>query len=537
MPALARSLAPVARSWPFARRAPAIATALCLASASCARRAEPSGALPASSASTSDSADATAEGDAPEDASADAIDDAAPETEPAPRLAARTQIAWVHERPVPGSQKLGYLRTGGIVEREEKAASDEGCSKGWYAIQPRGYVCVGETATLDLDDPIVVAASTRRPSIGAPLPYAYGIAKNSIAPFYTRIPTFAESAKLEMDFEQHMKNLAYAADAGPEYDAGNYADAPPSFLQDARVVPNVSGLIGSSRALYAGRPRAKEGFAIVESFVSGPGGDAPDGGASDRRFDLTTDYLLLPHDRLRAVRPSEFHGVALDEATTLPIAFTRPRHHLAKIWLGAGAPKDNPVLPPRTAVPLTGESRRVSGEDYYATTDGAFLKGEDVIRVDTPKSWPAFANKGERWIDVSIAHQSLVAYEGTKPVYVTLVSTGRDGLGDPESTHATIRGVYRIGTKHVSVTMDSDESGEEFSLRDVPYVQYFDTGYALHGAYWHDGFGEPRSHGCINLSETDAAWLFLWTGPELPTGWHGVMARPLATGTQLWIHV
>jgi lipoprotein-anchoring transpeptidase ErfK/SrfK len=84
--------------------------------------------------------------------------------------------------------------------------------------------------------------------------------------------------------------------------------------------------------------------------------------------------------------------------------------------------------------------------------------------------------------------------------------------------------------------MDSTEVGEAFSLRDVPYVQYFETGYALHAAYWHDGFGEPRSHGCINLPEIDAAWLFAWTGPEVPAEWHGMLARPLSTGTALWIH-
>ena len=56
--------------------------------------------------------------------------------------------------------------------------------------------------------------------------------------------------------------------------------------------------------------------------------------------------------------------------------------------------------------------------------------------------------------------------------------------------------------------MSSDEVGEEFELRDVPYVQYFEDGYALHGAYWHDRFGTPKSHGCINLSPANAAWYY-----------------------------
>ena len=72
--------------------------------------------------------------------------------------------------------------------------------------------------------------------------------------------------------------------------------------------------------------------------------------------------------------------------------------------------------------------------------------------------------------------------------------------------------------------MSSDEVGEEFELRDVPYVQYFEEGYALHGAYWHDRFGTPKSHGCVNLSPVDARFLFHFTEPAVPRGWHGAFS-------------
>jgi lipoprotein-anchoring transpeptidase ErfK/SrfK len=115
-----------------------------------------------------------------------------------------------------------------------------------------------------------------------------------------------------------------------------------------------------------------------------------------------------------------------------------------------------------------------------------------------------------------------------------LISSGEAGLEDPEHTTATKRGIFRIHTKHVTSTMSSDEAGEEFELRDVPYVQYFDQGYALHGAYWHDRFGTPKSHGCINLSPEDARRLFFFTEPQLPEGWHGALL-PL-TGTVVFVH-
>jgi lipoprotein-anchoring transpeptidase ErfK/SrfK len=149
----------------------------------------------------------------------------------------------------------------------------------------------------------------------------------------------------------------------------------------------------------------------------------------------------------------------------------------------------------------------------------------ELVRVDAAAKPPAGVRGERTWIHVSIADQTLVAYAGTTPVYATLVSTGRDGLGDPETTHSTPRGEFLIHTKHVSASMSGDELGDEFDLRDVPYVEYFTQGFAFHAAYWHDAFGAPHSHGCVNLSPLDARWLFHFTEPAVPQGWHGAFSR------------
>ena len=188
----------------------------------------------------------------------------------------------------------------------------------------------------------------------------------------------------------------------------------------------------------------------------------------------------------------------------------------------------------RWAIPLAEGRRKIGGVAYVEAKDGTWLREDQVVRVEHYQNEPSWAATGRKWIDVSILKQALVAYEGSRPVYVTLVSTGADGIGDPKTTHSTIQGTFLIHTKHVSSTMSSDEVGEEFELRDVPYVQYFEQGYALHGAYWHDRFGTPKSHGCINLSPEDARRLFFFTEPALPPGWHGVL-KPL-TGTVVFIH-
>src|SRR5262249_52609579 len=76
-----------------------------------------------------------------------------------------------------------------------------------------------------------------------------------------------------------------------------------------------------------------------------------------------------------------------------------------------------------------------------------------------------------------------------------------------------------------------------FQLRDVPYIQYFENGYALHAAYWHDVFGTPRSHGCVNLAPVDAHRIFLWTDPPVPEGWHAVnTGEDMGEATTVIIH-
>jgi len=196
---------------------------------------------------------------------------------------------------------------------------------------------------------------------------------------------------------------------------------------------------------------------------------------------------------------------------------------------------DGGALEYRSAWLLTGKQKFFKKQLHYETKEGFYVDDRHASRVDPAKRWPKWAQQGEKWIDVNLTKQVLVAYEGQKMVYATLIASGEAGIADPEENKtATIRGIYRIHTKWVSAMMDSDVVGEEFELRDVPYVQYFKDGYALHGAYWHDSFGRPKSHGCINLAPEDARRLFFWTEPRVPSRWHG--ARKALTGTIVFIH-
>ena len=111
---------------------------------------------------------------------------------------------------------------------------------------------------------------------------------------------------------------------------------------------------------------------------------------------------------------------------------------------------------------------------------------------------------GDRSIVVSLSQQALWAYEGGEVVERTYVSTGKERFETPT-------GLYYVNTKIDSQTMEGVLGGEYYNVPDVPYVMYFtDRGHAIHGAYWHDNFGTPMSHGCINLPLEVAEWMYSW---------------------------
>ena len=120
-----------------------------------------------------------------------------------------------------------------------------------------------------------------------------------------------------------------------------------------------------------------------------------------------------------------------------------------------------------------------------------------------PGRWQSGANE----VVVSLGAQRLWAYEGEEMVLTTLVSTGT--AETPEV--ATPLGQWRILVKLPSETMEGVANGEAYRVEDVPYVMYFtDEGHALHGTYWHNNFGTPMSHGCVNLPIDVAEWMFRW---------------------------
>ena len=531
----------------------------------------------------------------------------------APKLAATTIATTVYKLADTASRRLGYIRLGGIVDREPEPTRGKGCKGQWFRIFPMGYVC-SDDATTDLEAPLVRAAS-RRPEVDKPMPYRYGFVR-ATAPQYLRVPTRQEQLKSEFKLDEHLswfeqnrkqvQQVVLGANDVPldargvavpgltaktgfkpstelseiELFGGKTAQAGiPFWLEGGRKIPNVSGYAVPEYAYFADRVRRKTGLSFIDAF------DTEDEGVH-RQFAVSVDMRLLPISKLKPDSASPFHGLEIGDKMPLPFAWVNKTEVTTyKLIKGKDEVRAADAIPRRAVVPLSGNVRMKAGARFYQTARDktVWLRAEDLGVVEKPPTWPDFAEKGEKWIDVSITSQVLVLYEGKKPVYATLVSTGRDKLGDPKETLSTLRGTFRLQSKHIAAAMDSEENSSvsggsrghgaklsanaaetterlkkadaagkslsdedrrrlaninkgrdpeygitmrrgssDFELRDVPWIQYFAAGFALHGAYWHDVFGIARSHGCINLAPIDARYVFQWTDPPVPKGWHGI---------------
>jgi lipoprotein-anchoring transpeptidase ErfK/SrfK len=286
--------------------------------------------------------------------------------------------------------------------------------------------------------------------------------------------------------------------------------------------------------------------------------------ANGGRWWKTTGGLLAPFERVMVYNnASSFHGVWLDAPTqgqggddTADGGAAKPpieglcKHgskaqvaivtmYKAKKYVVSLNKKTATAGDPvsrHTVVRLTGESALIGGNVYDETDEGWWMRAVDGTKTK-PGEPPKDLAKGEKWIDVNITTQTLVAYEGDKPVFATAVSTGLEDKEDKEKDHKTPTGTWRIREKHIAATMDGDVASDgPYSIEDVPWIMYFNGSYALHGAFWHNQFGRTKSHGCVNLAPQDAKALFAWTEPRLPDGWHGVWSTSERPGTRVVVH-
>ncbi len=386
-----------------------------------------------------------------------------------PKLASISDLTPVLERPAADARRIGYLHAGSRVSRAEKPYTREGCAQGFFPVRPAGFVCAEGSATIDLTHP-TLAAMAIQPLLDQPLPYTYA-RTNGETPLFERDPA-----------------------------------------RDGAV-------------REVGKLKRRAGVAVVGSWSA-----TVPGATEAERLALLTSGRFAKASDLEAAKPSDFTGVELGEKQKLPLAYVVKRG-VRRFKLDREDAEKDKELDVHAMLPLTGRFRTAHGEKFWALEGERWVRHKDVTVILPRATFPDFAVEGQKWLDVSLVAQTLVAYEGKRPFFVTLVSVAREGapgaepaapdavLGNPSAAWGL--GTFEVSAKHVTqVGTDPFALRESFQVYDVPWALELSKGRTLYGAYWHDRFGAEHGSGGIELSPSDAVRIFQWATPSIPDGWH-----------------
>lgn len=460
------------------------------------------------------------------------------------------------------SNKLGYAQSGAKLAVTGKPKPGDKCNSGWMQVVPAGFVCTN-AGTLDEKDPRI-KFTLKTPAVDNVLPYVYARNVKNGTPLYRSIPTRAQM----LEYEPYLRKEPSSATQGT---AGAGPVSPGPAAPNASAVPSVTAVpnqpappsadpSGKAIAPEDDRPwwqqegiedrlheirlsdlqkesddvlalRMVKGFYIAVDRTFGWHG---------RLWYKSTKGLVAPADRMGQAAPSDFKGIELGPEWHLPVGWVyggREKATTYDIDLEKNRAKTAGNVPRFVALQLTERSVEISGTTYRELASGKWVR-KDHLRIPEPGEPPKDLRDQERWVDVDLSSQTLVLFEGTTPIYATLISTGKSSK-IKEKDHVTPTGQWRIREKHVTTTMDGDGSAAgdlPYSIEDVPYVMYFHKSYAVHGAFWHRNYGVQMSHGCVNLAPLDAKAVFFRTEPSMPDGWHGAWSSQTKLGSWVIVH-
>lgn len=380
----------------------------------------------------------------------------------------------------------------------------KGCKAPWVEIRPRGWVCA------DYLKPSPKPPHGREVPIlerGELVPGVYGkvTAKSALTYVVEPPPKPAKAAKAAKPAKGKAPRGGKGA-ARPSGPVTAIADAEPAKRPAVKLVEG-KPLVGSVNV------RQYEELTVA-------------GKTYWRITKAAPEYVLKK--AITQHKPSTYAGARFGDDTgwAAPIAFVWPRvaswGSATVMWkptggMGRQIKQRTPISILDTALKKDGKPQayRIGPEEWIAASD---------VRLFAELPPPPTLQPGERWLDVDLDNQIVVAYEGAMPVYATMMSSGT-------KDHPTETGVYRMWVKHSEADMSGLGGEDPYSVATVPWTQFYspERGLALHTAYWHDGFGGRKSRGCLNLAPRDARWLYFWSDPQVPPGWTmaaGVVEAP-----------
>ncbi|MAT43419.1 MAG: hypothetical protein CL609_13865 [Anaerolineaceae bacterium] len=165
---------------------------------------------------------------------------------------------------------------------------------------------------------------------------------------------------------------------------------------------------------------------------------------------------------------------------------------------------------------------------YYVDAEHAhFIEPEEI----TPLS--PNVSRENKWIEILLEEQAVIAYENERPIFFARTATGARFI---DGDFRTQPGNYLTNRKRPSRHMAAGDPAapNSYDLPGIPWICYLtESGISFHGTYWHNDYGKPRSHGCINLTPDDARWVYRWTLPIVPPDQE---IRNADHGTYVYIH-
>ncbi|WP_157596377.1 L,D-transpeptidase family protein [Plesiocystis pacifica] len=390
--------------------------------------------------------------------------------------------AMVRQRADLESPRIGMLRAGTRVRVDSERTFGGGCTSGWHKIFPEGWVCLKAGLEIGDEPPDDGTIDVDAPDVNAAMPLDYWRVNHDGTGFFHRLPSYTEQDRADAAAK------AWLATKGREPMPTDRSARPDDVPAVVKEYLNAGYYV-----------------TVASEHVH-----------AKRHFLKTNRGVYARKYQLGKKDGSEFRGRVLSGADDLPMYFIVREVEFQERMGDTGLIEATGEKPERRTTHAFERKVRIGDYDYYEDAEGKLLRAYAVGVAEKIKRPPGIESE-EHWVHVDLSEQTLVAYIGDRPVFATIVSTGKEKGMTPV-------GVHRVQSKFIVTSMrDQPVEDEAYSIEDVPWTQYFSNNVALHGAFWHGGFGLVRSHGCVNLSPADARWLFGFTEPRLPQGWAASM--------------
>jgi lipoprotein-anchoring transpeptidase ErfK/SrfK len=375
-------------------------------------------------------------------------------------------------------------------------ATKGGCSKLWYALEPFGYLCGHDAKP---SEPPATMESVLKVREGSRLPFQYVmmlVKEGDKVPMWATLEDLKKGAEPERQLE---RGDTVAVDKPYVWDNEKYW-----INVDGKVIPQKGSALMGNGAEWHGielNEQTPLPFGWVTPDKANVYAAPPEGkpGKADAQLERRTRINIVD-ERL----------VGKKKWLKVTIAAPPPAATFGNIF-AENAKKKPATDASAAAAPPAPENPVANLPEIWISADVV----NEARLLEHPKTVPPEIKK---WIDIDLGEQVLVVYENDKPIFATLISSGR--------AIATPMGTYPVWAKVSAITMKNQPyEDKEYFVNKVPWSTFFQWHNAIHGAYWHDRFGVTKSHGCVNVAPLDARRVFEWVDPPLPPGWTGL--RPI----------